>query len=73
VFAVVVQAEFMYCPAVQTVQSEHEPALVVVLYVLPATHEGQSVSAVVVQVDFLYFPFAQTVHAVHEAALLVVL
>jgi len=61
-------------PAIQaTAQAVQEGALVVVLYVDPATQETHPVSAVVVQVKERYVPAAQTVQAVQAAALVVVL
>ena len=72
-FAVVVQADFMYFPVEQTVHAVHEAALVVVLYVCPLTQSGHTVLALDTHDENLYVPAAQTVHAVHEPALLVVL
>jgi len=61
-------------PAIQAgAQAVQEAALVVVLYVDPATQETHPVFAVVVQVKERYVPAAHTVQAVHEAALVVVL
>ena len=61
-------------PAIQAgAQVEHVAALVVVLYVDPATQAVQPVFAVVVHKVDLYVPAAHTVQAVHEAAFVVVL
>ena len=61
-------------PAIQAgEQVEHVAALVVVLYVDPATQATHPVFAVVVQAVDRRVPAAQTVHAVHDAALIIVL
>ena len=61
-------------PAIQAdAQVEHVAALVVVLYVEPATQAVHPVLDVVVQVVERLVPAAHTVQAVHSGAFVVVL
>ena len=61
--AVIVQVVLRLVPAAHTVQVVQAAALVVVLYVDPATQEIQPVFANAVQVVDRLVPAAQTVHA----------
>ncbi len=53
-----------YLPAVHTVHAVQLAAFVVVLYVDPATQDGQPVFAKAVHIVDRYLPAAHTVHAV---------
>ena len=54
-------------PAAQVLQTVHEAAFELVLKVLPATHDVQTVSAEAMQVADLYVPAAQTEQALQLA------
>ncbi len=59
---VVVHAVEMRVPALQVLQAEHVPALVVVEYDVPATHGVQTAAAETVHAEATYVPAAQTLH-----------
>ncbi len=63
VLEVVLQAWEKYVPALQVLQAEHVPALVVVEYDVPATHGVQTAAAETVHAEATYDPAAQTLHA----------